>query len=78
MPSVKIELKKGETPEQAEELLFKAISSQRNGDTHAEDFSDPAMADLLNLMLTLGDQEYALMLQEINAALSEDFKNGHE
>lgn len=78
MPSVKIELKKGETPEQAEDLLLKAIESQRNGDVHGEEFSDPAMSNLVDLMLKLHEKEYALMLQEINEALEQEYRNGNE
>lgn len=78
MPSVKIELRKGETPEQAEDLLFKAFEAQRNGDTHGEEFNDPAMADLLNRVLKINEEQYALMLQEINEALEQEYRNGNE
>lgn len=41
---VKVQLEKGETREEAEELLLKALNSQRNGGAHKEDqFPDKAM-----------------------------------
>lgn len=78
MPKVKIILEKGETPEQAEDLLYKAFEAKRNGDAHEEDFSDPAMSDALSRMLKIQEDNYEAMLQEIIQALDEEYnKNGN-
>ncbi len=77
MAEVKILLQKDETPEQAEELIFKAFEAQRTGEMHTEEFSDPAMVDLINRLQMLHGAEYELMMQEILAALDEDY-HGHE
>lgn len=74
MPKVKIELEKGMTPDQAEEMLFKAFEAQRNGDMHTEEFSDPAMQDVLARMEKLHKDSYDLMIQEIIAALEGEYK----
>ena len=75
MPNVKIELQNGETPEEAEELLFKAISAQRTGDIHREEFHDPAMRDMVQRMQRIHDENFQLMLQEIGQALNEDYED---
>lgn len=73
MPNVKIELKKNETPEQAEELLFKALESQRNGEIHGgEEFSDPAMSHLLDRMELMHKEMYEEALREIIQVLEEE------
>jgi len=78
MPKVKIILEKGETPEQAEELLLKAFEAKSNGDIHSEDFSDPAMSNALARMLKIHEDNYEAMLQEILQALDEEYnKNGN-
>jgi hypothetical protein len=78
MPNVKIFLDKDETPEQAEDLLFKAMESQRNGDIHQDEFSDPAMRDLLDRMQKIYKDSYDELLQEIMEALDKEYnKNGH-
>lgn len=77
MPKVKIILEQGETPEQAEDLLYKAFEAKRNGDAHEEDFSDPAMSDALARMIKIQEENYDAMLQEIFQALEEEHnKNG--
>lgn len=78
MAKVKILLEKSETPEQAEDLIFKAFESQRNGETHNEEFNDPAMVDLINRMQMLHESEYELMMQEIAAVIDEEHHNGNE
>lgn len=78
MATVKVILEKGETPEQAEELLFRAFEAQRNGDIHGEEFNDPAMMDLLARMEEIHKREYDLMLQEIFQVIEEEHSNGDE
>lgn len=78
MADVKIILQKGETPEQAEELIFKAFEAQRTGEMHKEEFNDPAMVDLINRMQMLHEAEYELMMQEIAQVIDEEHHNGNE
>ena len=73
--NVKITLEKGETIEQAEEKLYKALDSHRNGDLHTEDFTDPAMKDLIDKMLRMHDQTYQELLQEIFDELDKEYSN---
>lgn len=78
MPNVKIFLDKDETPEQAEDLLFKAMEAQRNGEIHQDEFSDPAMRDLLDRMQKLYKDNYEEVIQEIMKALDEEYnQNGN-
>jgi hypothetical protein len=71
---VKIELLKGMTPEQAEDLLFKAFQAQRTGETHGEEYNDPAMKDTLNRMIEIFKKEQDAMIQEISEALDAEYK----
>lgn len=75
MPNVKIELIKGETAEEAEELLLKAFESQRNGSIHKEEFHDPAMRDLAIRIMSLHQVEYDKMLQEIFEELDKEYQD---
>lgn len=75
MPNVKIELKKGETPDEAEEMLLKAFESQRDGSIHKEEFHDPAMRDLAIRLRELHEKEYNLMLEEIYTELEKEYQN---
>lgn len=78
MPTVKIILDKGETPEQAEDLLLKAFEAKSNGDMHTEDFSDPAMQDALQRMIQIQEDNYQALIQEVIQALDEEYnKNGN-
>lgn len=62
--------------EQAEERLYKALNSHRTGDVHTEDFTDPAMKDLVERIQMKHEQMYANMLREIFEALDEEY-NGN-
>lgn len=75
MPNVKIELEKGMTPDEAEELVFKAFQSQRTGDIHQEKFMDPAMTDLVDQMERAHKEQYQKMVEEIGEALDEEYKS---
>ena len=77
MAKIQIFLDKDETPEQAEDLLFKAIESQRNGELHQDEFSDPAMKNALDRMEKIYKDNYAELLQEIMQALDEEYDNGN-
>lgn len=75
MPNVKIELQPGETPDEAENLLFKAFEAQRNGDIHGEEYHDPAMRDTFNRMQEVFKREQTAMLEEIFRALDEEHQS---
>lgn len=78
MPTIKVILEKGETPEQAENLLFKAFEAQRTGEIHQDEFNDPAMRDLILRMEAKFKEEHDAMIQEIIQALEEEHSNGNE
>jgi hypothetical protein len=76
MPNVKIELQKGESEEQATELLFKALLSQRDGSLHEDGkFHDPAMEHMAQRLVLLHQDEYQKMLQEIFEELDKEYQN---
>lgn len=70
MSKVRILLQGGESIEAAKEELFKALEAQR---TPKESFSDPAMIDASQQAIAIYDEEYALMLEEINTALDAEY-----
>ena len=75
---VKIYAEGDETPEQAEEALFKALSAQRNGDAHLnESFDDPAMVDLSRRLAEEHKKIYQDLVQEINDAIDEEYNDGY-
>ena len=45
---IKIKLDKNQTPEDADNRLYKAMSLHANGDAHDDDFDDPVMQQLLD------------------------------
>ena len=69
---VKIELAKGETKEEAEELLYKALDSHRKGAQHSEDFQDPVMDQLFAEMKEDYGDIYDDMLQAIFKELDKE------
>lgn len=75
MANVKIGLKKGETPDQAEELIFKAFSAQRDGSIHREEFHDPAMRDLLSRMVKLHEDQFQDLINEVGDILESEYKD---
>lgn len=78
MTRVKIIVEKGETPDEAEEKLYKAMNSHRTGDLHTEDFSDPAMKDLVQQMQKKHEDLYIDMMRDIMDLLDEEYSNGFE
>lgn len=74
MAKVKIILEKGETQDDAEELLMKAFEHHSSGDAHdSESFDDPAMNDVLHRMEKTHKQIYSEMLEEITEALEKQY-----
>ena len=66
---VKVELEKGETRDEAEEALYKALSSQRDGSTHGDQFPDPAMEHMANKLKKQYNDIWVEMLREISEEL---------
>lgn len=79
MSRVKIILEDGETLEQVQEDLVKAINHQTNGGTHDEEqFIDPCMIDLANRLEAMHKDIYRDILEEVGEALDSDFSgNGY-
>lgn len=78
MAKVKIILDSGETIQEAEDSLIKAITSQDRGEAHTESFDDPAMQSVVNKMEEIHKKIYQEMLADINEALDKDYsKNGY-
>lgn len=75
MARVKILLDKGETKEQAELKLLKALELTTSGDYLKEDYEEPAMQDLFNLMQSRFEQEYELMMEEIFHELDKEYSD---
>jgi len=63
---VSIHLEKGETREEAEELLYKAVTAQRNGNIHTDQFPDPAMEHMAEKMKKRYQEMLVDMVREIN------------
>ncbi len=76
MPNVKIELIKGETVDEADELVFKAFSSQRDGSLHNGTFHDAAMQHLSEKLILMHELQFQRMLLEIFEALEQEHQNG--
>lgn len=74
MADVKIKLEKNETPEEVEELLFKALSHHRTGGQHKEGFTDPAMANLHEKFLKAHRDMYVELLKDVLNALDEEYQ----
>lgn len=73
---VKIKLLAGQTPEQAEDQLYKALRAQRIGDAHGQDdsFIDPAMEHVADQM----KQEYAHHFEMMLSDIFNEFDKEHE
>ena len=76
MTKVKVIAEKGESLDEAEEKLYKALNAHRTGDLHTEDFSDPAMKDLVERMTLKHEIIYKEMMDEIFEVLDEEY-NGN-
>ena len=76
MTKVKVIVEKGESLDQAEEKLYKALNSQRTGDFHTEEHDDPAMRSLVLKMKDAHAEIYAEMMQEIFEELDKEY-NGN-
>lgn len=71
---VKVILEAGETPENSENLLFKALESQRTGEAHTEAFPDPAMAHVAEVLQTQHKTMWDEMMREIFEELDGEYE----
>ena len=76
MAEVRILLAKGENPDQAEDLLYKALTHKRELDPQ-ESFDDPAMIDVQDVLIKSHGERYQRMLLEIFDVLDEEFQDGN-
>lgn len=77
MSTVKIILDEGESIEEAEETLFKALSTKKKAST-TETFSDPAMVHLEQMVLKAHSDMYKDMINEIIEVIESEYKEEFE
>ena len=68
---IKIELDKNQSREEAEEILYKALNSQRTGAQHSEEFQDPVMNELYHQSVDFYGDLYEDMIAEIIKVLED-------
>ena len=57
---IKIKLDKGQSPEDADNELFKAMSLHANGDAHEDEFDDPVMQEYIDDL----KRKFSMMLEQ--------------
>lgn len=72
MAVVKILLEDNETPEEAEEMLLKALTHHSAGGEHKEDFTQPAARDVVHTLLNEHSKMWNNILKEIFEVIDED------
>lgn len=76
MAKVKIFLDEGETLQDAEDSLLKAMVHHNSGEIHSShSFQDPAMVQVANKMEDVGAKIYQEMLAEIFETLDKDYSS---
>ena len=71
MANVRITLAPGETPEQAQEIFYKALKAQtQGGPLHTEAFPQPVVEALAQEMLAAHQVMWAKMLKELEEILN--------
>jgi hypothetical protein len=63
-----------QTPEEAEEKLFKALKQKRANQNHSEEFSDPVAEDAAKRLKSAYRRRMNLFFSELSELLSEEFK----
>lgn len=73
---VKVILDRAQNPEDAEEILYKALDAHRNGNAHSNDekFQDAAMQDVAEKLKHTYKQMFTTMLQEIFEELDKEYE----
>jgi len=69
---VEIHLEPGETKEEAEELLFKALHHHRAGEEHRHAFHQPGARDVFNRILKRHDEMWKRMMKQIEEVIDDD------
>jgi len=78
MAKVKIYLEKGETIEDAEMQLRKALDLHDSGGVHErQDYVDPAMQDVMDTFEVLHEKSYKEMMDEIIREIDGEYENGY-
>lgn len=71
---VSVQLEEGQSPEEAEEKLFKALTSQRSGQQHdADQFPDPAMEHQAKVMKRI----YGLFFQKMSDEIMQELEKAN-
>lgn len=74
MAKVKIFVEEGETLEEAEDLIQKALNFHSSGEVHDEDsYEDPAMGNLTTLLEAMHQKTYDNIIREVIQALDKDY-----
>lgn len=69
---IKIERSEKISQEEAEELIYKALSAPRNGNAHTEEFQDPAMQNVVDIMNALHKKIAKDLAKEISDEIEQD------
>ena len=75
MAHVKVFLQKGDTIEEVQDALFKALGARPEAKLLAKTFKDPAMQDILTKMIAIHEDIYTEMLSEIYMVLTEEYRD---
>ena len=67
MSRIEIHLESDETPEEAEEQLYKSLHAQRTGELHKEDFHQPAARAVVSKL----SRQHAKMLKSMMKDIEE-------
>jgi len=69
---VEILLEKGETLEEAEELLYKAMQHHQAGHEHRSSFQQPSAREVFNKIIKEHDKTWKAMMKDIEKTIEED------
>lgn len=78
MAKVKVFLEKGETIEDAEMQLRKALDFHDSGDIHdRQDYTDPAMQHVFDRLEAMHEKMYQELVQEIIREIEKEYEDGY-
>lgn len=78
MAKVKIYLEKGETIEDAEMQLRKALDLHDSGDIHErQDYVDPAMQHIMDRLEAMHEEMYKEMMSEVIQEIDKEYDSGY-
>ena len=70
---IKIQLDKYQTPEDADNELFKAMSIHANGDAHEDEFDDPVMQQYIDDLKV----KFSMMLEQAMLEIHNELDSEH-